>query len=150
MNVEGPRQYPHSLDRWKSVQRPVLVSEFPLTIDDCRHNVYFGPCDRLTYVAGVVKDAKSAQPIESASVHIDDDGARLKASECFALGTVPSRPLVLRVTAAGYKPVAFKLTPGTYLATVTLMPAGSPVDSSLAISGVSRPHYTELERDCYN
>lgn len=111
---------------------------------------YFGPCDRLTYVAGVVKDAQSDQPIESASVHIDDYVARSKASGCFMLGTVLSRPLELRVTAAGYEPVALKLTPGTYLATVTLMPVDSPTDSSLAISGISRRRYAELERDCHN
>lgn len=108
-----------------------------------------GPCDRFTSVAGVVKDGLSGQPVSSASVRIDEYETRSKASGCFTIGSVHSGPLQVGVSAASYEPVAIKAPPGTYLATVTLMPVGSSGGSSVT-TGISRPQYAQFARDCHN
>ena len=80
------------------------------------------PCHPGTYIAGTVTDAVSHQAIYNATVHLYHYETQTAPSGCFALGGADALPFEFRVSAPGYRPVVVEAIPGSYQATVTLVP----------------------------
>lgn len=108
----------------------------------------FMPCHPGTYITGVVMDGASKQSVPNASVRLYHYETHSETSGCFALGGADARPFEFGVSAPGYKPVVVEGTPGSYQATVTLMPAGSSGNSTSITTDISRERYAELSRSC--
>ena len=109
---------------------------------------YFVPCHPGTYIAGTVTDAVSHQAIYNATVHLYHYETQTAPSGCFALGGADALPFEFRVSAPGYRPVVVEAIPGSYQATVTLVPEGGTGKSSSAFREISKDRYTELSRSC--
>jgi hypothetical protein len=117
----------------------------PLFLSAC---CYFMPCHPGTYIAGTVRDAVSHRPISNAVVRLYFYEARTPDSGCFALGGPDALPFEFAVSAPGYKSMAVKAVPGSYWATVTLVPEGSAGASNSELREVSRERYAGFSRSC--
>ena len=106
------------------------------------------PCHPGTYIVGVVADGVSSQPISGASVGLYHYKADSASSGCFALGGADALPFEFSVSAPGYEPIVVKAVPGSYQATVTLIPEGSSGDSTSTVREISQERYAELSRSC--
>ena len=122
-----------------------LLLGIPLFLGGC---CYFTPCHPGTYITGTVEDGVSKRAIANAAVRLYYYDARTSPSGCFALGGPDALPFEFGVSAPGYKPVAVEAVPGSYQATVTLIPEGSAGESTSDIREISRDQYTELSRGC--
>lgn len=118
---------------------------FPLLLNGC---CYFTPCHPGTYVAGAVTDGASKQVIANASVLLYYYETQTSASGCFSVGGPDALPFEFRVSAPGYKPVKIEAIPGSYQATIVLIPEGSPGDSISKLREVSGEEYTTLSQTC--
>jgi hypothetical protein len=123
----------------------VLLIGIPLLLSGCCH---FTPCHLGTYISGTVTDAVSHQPVQDASIRLYNHEIRTAQSGCFSVGGPDALPFEFGVSAPGYKPIITKAVPGSYRATVTLVPEGSSGQSSSKISDISRDQYAELSRSC--
>jgi hypothetical protein len=117
----------------------------PLFLSGC---CYFTPCHRATYIAGTVTDAISHRPISNAVVRLYHFEARTSPSGCFALGGADALPFEFGVSAPGYKSIVVGAVPGSYWATVTLVPEGSAGASTSEPRELSQERYAELSRNC--
>lgn len=117
----------------------------PLLLGGCCN---FTPCHPGTYIAGVVTDGVSSQAIPNASIRLYHYETHSASSGCFALGGPDALPFEFGVSAPGYKPSTVKAIPGSYQATVTLMPVDSSGSSTSTTRDISRERYDELSRSC--
>lgn len=117
----------------------------PLFLTGC---CYFVPCHPGTFIAGAVEDGASRRAIPNAAVRLYHYDSRTGPSGCFALGGPDALPFEFGVSAPGYKPVVVEAIPGSYQATVTLIPEGSAGESTSDVREISRDRYTELSRGC--
>ena len=99
-------------------------------------------------MAGTVTDAVSHQPVPNAAVRLYHYETSTAQSGCFSLGGADALPFEFGVSAPGYKPMVAEAVPGSYHATVTLVPEGSSGQSSSKVSEISRDRYAELSRSC--
>lgn len=106
------------------------------------------PCHPATYIAGTVTDATSHQPISNALVRLYFYKARSAPSGCFALGGADALPFEFGVSSPGYKSIVIRAVPGTYWATVALVPEGSAGASTSALRELSQERYAELSGGC--
>lgn len=118
---------------------------FPLLLSGC---CYFTPCHPGTYVAGTVTDGTSNQGIADASVLLYHYETQTSASGCFSFGGPDALPFEFRVSANGYKPVKIEAIPGSYQATIVLIPEDTPGDSYSKLREVSREEYAALSQVC--
>ena len=109
---------------------------------------YFMPCHPATYIVGTVMDGVSNQAIPNATVRLYYYETHTASSGCFALGGADALPFEFGVSAPGYKPVVVKAVPGSYRATVALIPEGSSDESTSEFIEISYDRYTELSLDC--
>jgi hypothetical protein len=109
---------------------------------------YFAPCHPGTYITGTVTDAVSHQAISNATVRLYHYETRTAPSGCFTLGGADALPFEFGVSAPGYEPVVVEAVPGSYQATVTLVPVGGTGKSSSEVREISKDRYTELSRSC--
>jgi hypothetical protein len=110
---------------------------------------YFVPCHPATYIAGTVTDAVSHRPIANADVRLYFYDARTAHSGCFALGGADALPFEFGVSAPGYKSAVVKAIPGSYWATVTLMPENGVGKSNSEAREISPEKYAEFSRNCH-
>ncbi|MDG4482494.1 carboxypeptidase regulatory-like domain-containing protein [Xanthomonas vesicatoria] len=129
----------------KSLISRIFLLSTPLLLSGC---CYFTPCHRGTYMTGVTTDAVSHQPIHNAAVRLYHYETRTARSGCYSLGGADALPFEFHVSAPGYKPIATEAVPGSYQATVTLVPEGSSGESSFKVIEISRDRYAELSRSC--
>ena len=106
------------------------------------------PCHPATYIAGTVTDAVSHRPIPNAVVRLYFYEASTANSGCFALGGTDALPFEFGVSAPGYKSIVAEAVPGSYLATVTLVPEGGAGASSSESRELTQERYAELSRSC--
>lgn len=93
-------------------------------------------------------DAVSHQTISNATVRLYHYKTQTALSGCFALGGADALPFEFGVSAPGYESVVIKAVPGSYQATVALVPKGGVGKSSPVVREISRDQYTELSRSC--
>jgi len=105
-------------------------------------------CHPGGYVAGIVTDSESGQPIPRASVRLYYYEARSSAVGCFALGGADALPFQFGVSAPGYKPLVVDAKPGRYEVAVKLAPEGTAGDSKLTSRKISKEKYQGLSRSC--
>jgi hypothetical protein len=99
-------------------------------------------------MTGVATDAVSHQPIHNAAVRLYHYETRTAQSGCYSLVGADALPFEFHVSAPSYKPIVIEAVPGSYQATVTLVPEGSSGESSSKVVEISRDRYTELSRSC--
>jgi len=100
-------------------------------------------------MVGTVEDGVSKQPIPNASVRLYHYEARTFESGCFALGGADALPFEFGVSAPGYKPLVVEAVPGSYQATVTLMPESAAGQSASKVIEISQERYVELSGGCH-
>ena len=108
----------------------------------------FMPCHPGTYIAGGVTDGVTNRIIPGASVRLYHYEAQSASSGCFALGGPDALPFEFGVSSPGYVPAVVKAVPGSYQATVTLIPVGAAGKSTSTLREISRARYVQLSRDC--
>lgn len=106
------------------------------------------PCHPATYIAGTVTDGVSHQPIADAAVRLYFHEVRTAHSGCFALGGADGLPFEFSVSATGYKSIVVKAIPGSFWATVTLVPESSAGASSWEPHELSQSRYAESSKSC--
>lgn len=99
-------------------------------------------------MVGTVTDAVSQRPIPNAVVRLYFYETRTARSGCFALGGADALPFEFGVSAPGYKPTVAKAVPGSYWATVTLVPEDSAGASNSESRELTQERYAELSSGC--
>ena len=90
----------------------------------------------------------SRQAIPNATVRLYHYDTHTAPSGCFAVGGADALPFEFGVSAPGYEPVVVEAVPGSYQATVTLVPEGGAGKSNSEVREISKDRYAELSRSC--
>jgi hypothetical protein len=84
----------------------------------------FGPCDRVSMLAGRVSSVEGT-PVVGAKITAQGHNVNTDGSGCFTVGGIEVGPGTLTIFAPGFEPLIVSAKSGTYQVTAVVAPQGS-------------------------